>query len=585
MTHKNLNLYYSLLAALCLVPTAGHAAGIRVGNLSRSNAQGYQQVNETRYAATAAAAGATAMPSGATTASPSGAIVDAAAAATNLPIRVANQDLATRILNGDTTAGVDVEGLNKCAAIYPNGEFEWATPMVGMGAGGPSTCVSVIEMRAIGAGPNGTDAVVARANLAAGDSFKCNISEFPEDSYLPAAGNVTFPNDNEPTMEDVVNVLNEEQKQNAGLKIAAGAVMFGLAGNAAGDNELGKDSLLGTGKDKMQSTLVGALGGAALMAASSYSGKVAGDVILSTGVNAAAGGVMGNIMASGNRVLRIEKCSITEKDSPKPRETTCLWGVVEERGTLPAGAEVFIAHDDPTYFKVCTTKDGKQTCESKDITVSESNEIIKGYQWGQLTNNTKTKTLEDYVRDNFASAPDASKYMFKEDKMTQGHSGGEGQRFYKLNDGVAHLVSKRTPAMIIDVQDKGMGYDSKDWTDLKSKLKTAGKKIVGRTGIGIATSQTFDNIDWFKPVYLDAEDGGIIDLDNKARKKDTLIGAGVGGAMGAFSGYQGAQSDIEERWVSEVRAYKDSLQKIYCATGTRFMSYYNDVVVVPGVAQ
>ena len=130
-----------------------------------------------------------------------------------------------------------------------------------------------------------------------------------------------------------------------------------------------------------------------------------------------------------------------------------------------------------------------------------------------------------------------------------------------------------------------MGYDSKDWTDLKSKLKTDGKKIVGRTGIGIATSQTFDNIDWFKPVYLDAEDGGIIDLDNKARKKDTLIGAGVGGAMGAFSGYQGAQSDIEERWVSEVRAYKDSLQKIYCATGTRFMSYYNDVVVVPGVAQ
>ena len=84
-------------------------------------------------------------------------------------------------------------------------------------------------------------------------------------------------------------------------------------------------------------------------------------------------------------------------------------------------------------------------------------------------------------------------------------------------------------------------------------------------------------------MYVSAEDGGVIDLDNKARLKGTMIGAGVGGAAGAFTAYQGAQSDIDERWVSAVREYKDSLEKFYCATGNRFISYYNDIAVVPDI--
>jgi hypothetical protein len=77
----------------------------------------------------------------------------------------------------------------------------------------------------------------------------------------------------------------------------------------------------------------------------------------------------------------------------------------------------------------------------------------------------------------------------------------------------------------------------------------------------------------------------MIDMSNKARLKGTLTGAGIGGAAGAFTAYQGAQSEIDERWVSAVRAYKDSLQKFYCGTGTRFMSFYNDIVVVPKESQ
>ena len=77
----------------------------------------------------------------------------------------------------------------------------------------------------------------------------------------------------------------------------------------------------------------------------------------------------------------------------------------------------------------------------------------------------------------------------------------------------------------------------------------------------------------------------MIDMDSKARLKGTLTGAGVGGAMGAFTAYQGAQSEIEQRWVSEVRAYKDSLQKVVCMTGNRFLSQYNDPVSIPPLSE
>ena len=79
----------------------------------------------------------------------------------------------------------------------------------------------------------------------------------------------------------------------------------------------------------------------------------------------------------------------------------------------------------------------------------------------------------------------------------------------------------------------------------------------------------------------DADDGGVVDLSNKARMKGTLTGAGLGAGMGAFSGYQGAQDDIQQRWLSAVREYKDSLQKIYCATGTHFLAQYNDMAMIP----
>ena len=145
-----------------------------------------------------------------------------------------------------------------------------------------------------------------------GDSMNCNISDFPEHSWLPEAAKVEFPSDTEPTREDVIAVMNEEQKQHAGLKILAGGLVAAVAGNAMGENDVGKDGIFGTSKSKLKSTAIGALGGAGLMAASSFGGKVGGDMIMSAGVNAAAGAVVGNMVASGDAVLRIEDCIVDE---------------------------------------------------------------------------------------------------------------------------------------------------------------------------------------------------------------------------------------------------------------------------------
>ena len=154
----------------------------------------------------------------------------------------------------------------------------------------------------------------------------------------------------------------------------------------------------------------------------------------------------------------------------------------------------------------------------------------------------------------------------------------------KLGGNVS-VVSKRVPAMVVDVRDKGLGWKKSDLADFLKQHED--NHVVGRTGVGVAAnlsatehSKKLSTVT-FTPVYQDATDGGIIDLSNKARAKDTLAGAGVGAGLGAFAGYQGAQKDVEDLWVTAVREYKDSLQKIYCVTGKRFLSHYNDMVIIP----
>ena len=591
--------YYllSMLYALC---SASADAAIRVGNASRNYAAGYQQVNVQREQIAAAAVAAAAPV----------ATTQSADTETKLPVRVANRELAQKLSRGETDSRVSIATLDSCAMVYPNGEFAWDSPTVGNGAGGASTCVAVVELRGYQMGLDGSDVVLARANLAAGDAVKCNISDFPEFSYTAEAAQITFPADHEPTRADVVQVLNAEQKQNAGLRIAAGTVIGGLAGNAAGKNEIGSDSILGGGKHKTTGTIIGALSGAALMAGNAYSGKVAGDTILSTGVNAAAGSMIGNIAASGESVLRIEDCKIpdvpastkktttansdanadkkvTEPQSknstkktttassdananekvtePQSKNSKCLWGVIR-KGTALSGKNAYYNTGDETTL----------VCESDNTGCKQ--ETLLNIELAAYPN----KDIDAAAKEGFEKiTADSTKrfYLTEKNEMKNGISPDNGAIYARISNATV-ATGTQMPAMIADVNDKAFGYKRSDWAKLKTDL--SGHTILGRTssGAGYALDGEY-SINDFYPMMVDASDGGIIDFGNKARLKGTLIGAGAGGALGAYAGYQGAQSDIENRWVTAVREYKDSLQKIYCATGKRFLGYYNDQIIIP----
>ena len=547
--------FLSVLVALGTMPCVSDAA-IRVDNVSRSNAQGYQQVNEQRYQQTAPVE---------------------QAAPVELPINVTNQQLANQIMAGDGNAGVTVDQLEMCKMIYPNGTFEWARPTIGLGTGGAPTCTSVVELRVIGQGQNGGDLVVARANLAAGDSFDCNISNFPEATLLPDAGNVEFPADTQPTVEDVKKVMNEEQKQNAVIKIIGGAVLGGLGGNVAGKNEVGHDGLLGGGKDKITSTVIGAVGGAGLMAASSYSGKVAGDMIMSAGVNAAAGAVMGNMVADGESIMRIEKCI---HDGV---EKSCLWGYLKKTENI-TDKNAYVLISDINTFMLCDNN-GDKGCTIADLTGG----TVQGYNGMTKPSNKQPYTLRDMYEEKFEK--EQTKYCLVNGEMKNQTAADcpDDKRYVKISG--ASKVSSRVPAMVVGVEEPKFGFKS---TDLNNVKKTYFNNVfVGRSGNGEASSLSSDfegesqEVLWaaFDVMSREASDGGMIDLSNKARLKGTLTGAGIGGGVGAFTAYQGAQTEIDERWVAAVREYKDSLQKFYCGTGTRFLSFYNDTIVMPKQTQ
>ena len=495
-----------------------------------------------------------------------------------------NATVADVARSGHAADTVDAVQHEQCSMIYPDGEFAWTAPTIGRGAGAASACTAVIEMRAFQAGPNGSDLVVARANLAAGESIRCNISDFPEHVLLPAAGEIEFPADAEPTIDDVVKVMNQEQKQDAGLKIAAGAVLFGVAGNMIGKNEPGKSGLLGGGKDKLTSTAIGALGGAALMVGHTQAGKVAGDTILSAGVNASAGAVVGNMVATGDAVLRIEDCVV---DGSK---TTCLWGIAAKgtnftgRGENGTGDEkagdvikagFYNMRTEDTY--VCDIKDNQY--------VNCINRELISIKLGCEGN----KTLEDLQKINFNGVCAENRFMITMGEGPDAHKGRYMKEadanaitdttFIKIES--AKVADKKEPAMIAGVKDSAFGYKRSDWGEVKKNLSADRIYLRNNKNEGYRTENMEYLLEDFHPIYRNAEDGNLIDFGNKARLKSTLTGAGIGGVMGAFAGYQGAKQDVEERWVSAVREYNDSLTKFYCATGTRFLSQYNDVVTIP----
>lgn len=478
-----------------------------------------------------------------------------AALPTAMPIPIADRAVADAIANGDSELS---EAVADCAAIDMMGQFEWAVPTAGVKSGGHAQCVAVVEMRrfrtereaSVAYGDN-SDIVLATARVAAGDTIDCNIDKFPSDGYLPAAGQFEFPADHEPTMDDVISVMNREQKQNAGIKIIAGTVGGGLIGNFVDGGNIGM------GKNKVDGTLIGAATGAAIMTGGSYAGKVGGDVIMGAGINAVGGGLIGNAMASGNSIVMIEKCGSDK----------CLWGVVDQGEKLDRKYKAAFVNQFDQAIACNKSDDGAYTvCTPVHLVYWD----VSGHSdYNSETDSKKLKKISD-------NPNNPVKYCYDKEKMTAGDCGSD--QYYRVELGTAKKSTQAKPALIIQIEEPITGLKLEDFN--KNKKEYA-NRVFYRNTDGTIGDPFPGVIGAFKPLIRRAEDGAIVDINNKARLGATAKGAAVGGAIGGLAAYQGAQNDIDERWVSEVMQYKDSLQKVYCGTGKRYLSSYNDIAIIP----
>ncbi len=564
MTNKlcKISLFSAILASVTTLPVD---ARVTTHNSNRSYAEAYNQVNALRYQQEYLDATATT----ATTAS----------ATATLPVMVSDEKLASAILNN--TSETTVGDLDACAMIYPNGVFRWQTPESGIRLNQYDQCVAVVSL--IDAN---TNTVLATTTVAAGDSFKCNIDNFPESGMNAVAlSNTLLPADKAPSMEDVEAVMNEEQKQNAGLKIAAGAIIAGIAGNMLAPKEAGNSKMFGTSSQQLIGTAAGVATGAGVMAASSYGGKVAGDTIKSTAVNAASGMIVGNMLAGsqkGDSYIDIKKCNITDAKNGYSGERDCVAGKIEEKGT-----EQFTSDTTTKYLinasgdiKKCEY-DGEYKCDRYpggfvDIQLKLKSGGSKAYKsiFGPSLQTSEFDSLTRYYR------PDGSDYIFelydgdqKENTYYEIESAYEAK-----NAKSAYIVFKSSVSSL-------KGYKKSEFSNLIAgkEFEYFNRNSNGTVGsMLIATKEDKEAGKYvFTPLSKDADDGGLIDMSNKARAKGTAIGAAAGGAMGGFAGYQGAQSEITDRWTSAIREYNDSLSNFVCMTGTRYLSKYNDYVEIP----
>lgn len=492
--------------------------------------------------------------------------------------------------NGTTTT-VSANQMDACNAIYPGGTFDWLRPTMGMQSGASPKCSAYVEMRAYDTAGTGYK-VLATGYLASGDAVKCNIDNFPDITVV--GRDFTYPADAAPTVEDVERVMVAENKTNAGFKILAAAVVGGLGGNIVGKADKGNDSLLGTNKEKLKSTAIGAVGGAALMTASTQINDYkAGNMILSTGMNAAAGAVAGNVMATGEDVLQIDNCP---QDLQKIA-TKCIYGTIktkideQSKESGDTNGYFFYNYATKEFYKcekIDDKKDEYTKCQLQSLIVdkfdnSDVDTACGGDKFG--TDDCKN-ALEKLSYDEKYVFDDSGKAKSTYEKTLKKQSSDEKNTIVKLKS-VKQAGSRTGAVVALDnaTPNNIFGYSKEDWRNRgdenKTKLKLHKKDNEDYKVYDLYGKPTDANISDFTPAYKSASDGSVIDFNNAARTKSTVIGAGAGGALGALSGAAGAESAVQERWQTAMREYDDSLNNIVCYTGARYLSRYNDVVIIP----
>ena len=582
-----ISLFSAILVSVSALPVDARVV-VNSKNAGRSYSDAYNQVNAMRYQQEYL--DATALN------------VTTASATATLPVMVSDEKLASAILNNSSST--TMAQLESCAMIYPNGVFKWEIPQSGIRQNQTNQCVAVVSLV-----DANTNEVVATTTLSAGDAMKCNIDSFPESGMNAAVlSKTTLPADAAPTMDDVEKVMNQEQKQNAGIKIAAGLVVSALAGNALSKKEAGNTGIIGTSKSQLTGTAIGAVTGAGIMAASTYTGKVAGDTIKSTAVNAASGAIIGNMLAgqsSNGGILVIKKCKIEEKTldadqnknddknenqsegkkSSYPNITAgehdCIVGKIEQKSTALLETKdnnVYIVSKNGVTKKCAKVSDDTiKDCENirladitlKGTTFSFPDILDKDTEWRNMTvyrpQEQESSTLKKYsgatIADNFRK--DDAYFEIE----TAHEIIGYAQR--------AYIVFEH------DIASKFGGHKTSELGAMMANNPSFAYMYRNSDGsVGQQIKEPKGTVN-FTPTSGEASDGGLVDLSNPARTKGTIAGAAAGGALGGFAGYQGAQDEITDRWLSARREYEDSLSNFVCTTGTRYLGKYNDYIEIP----
>ena len=560
-----ISLFSAILASVSALPVDARVV-VNSKNAGRSYADAYNQVNAVRYQQEYLDATAT----NATTAS----------ATATLPVMVSDEKLAAAILSN--SAETTVAQLENCAMIYPNGVFKWDMPESGVRQNQVNQCVAVVSLV-----DANTNAVLATTTLAAGDTMKCNIDSFPESGMdATVLSKTELPADVAPTMADVEAVMNQEQKQNAGIKIAASAIIHGLAGNVLAPKDAGSSGILGTGKNQLAGTAIGAVAGAGIEAASIYTGKVPGDTIKSAAINAEAGAVIGNMLAgqsSNGDFLVIKNCKVDGK------EQDCVVGRVEFEGgdfnPKSEGYDFHIIDASGSSVKGCKANASNDsfTCTSVSVRLLDVNIVGDGGNAVPLRSltdaNGNAQTSTYFFTERYSNKEGNSVFT----RITPGIEDSDNVYFKIVS--ATQTTGNVVPAYAVmtkGLSDKWIGGRKTSEWDSKYAEKRDDYRLRYRNSDGSVGSEISDQEKLrFTPTSGNASDGGLVDLSNPGRAKGTLTGAAAGGALGGFAGYQGAKSEITDRWTTAIREYEDSLSNFVCMTGGRFLSKYNDYVEIP----
>ena len=538
-----------------------------------------------------------------------------------LPVRLMNRDPDWEMIVRSGLTTPSLPDLQNCQMMFSGmAETVWGDSDV-PGVTRENECLTVVQLRTMGAnahqmGPN--DRILAVAHVATGSHFLCNIDSFPPSGFTAHVMDVEFPPDAPPTEAQVLEVMNQEQRQNAGMRTAIGAIAGGAAMFMLGSGD--------TAGERVRDVAIGAGVAGGLTAASANMDFVAGQTVMAAGMHAATGAVVGNIAAGmhggGRRNLVLNECLDSDGRGTGQQ---CLWGSVHIGGYQlgDANCHGVVAGDDVTTAR--PARDG-ETCffdPLRRIAICDS--LITGtppsvapranapdrnhfrratglsvravanrqvntateLQWNELIAGTPTVTQVSTIcfreeEGNFIEDTTACPAGSNNGRFFQILAAGEPQNMVNAVCG-----GSRQNAMIQGTN-LGGGFNPTGVRESEFNRDTVGGTIVARNNQGRITGA---EIGWgtdqdtlrqtFTPLTMGAEDGDALDFGNQARFTATVAGAGAGAALGGLGARTEALTAVQLRWVEELERYEAMTRRFYCISGTRFLGDYNMPVIIP----